>query len=195
MATKLHVPLARPGLVPRDRLHATLASGGVRKLTVVEAPPGSGKTTLVAQWQASECETRPFAWLSLDEGDNDPAQFWTYVVEAVRTVEPNFGSSALALLSAREDVRTLALPALINELAALDRPLVLVLDDYHLIVEPTIHAELAYLVERLPPTLEVAISTRVDPPLRLARLRARGELVHVRAGELRFSPTRRSSPS
>ena len=111
------------------------------------------------------------------------------MVEAVRTVEPNFGLSALALLSAREDVRTLALPALINELAALDRPLVLVLDDYHLIVEPTIHAELAYLVERLPPTLEVAISTRVDPPLRLARLRARGELVHVRAGELRFSPS------
>jgi LuxR family maltose regulon positive regulatory protein len=189
VATKLHPPVARPGLVARDRLYATLASGGSRKLTVLEAPPGSGKTTLVAQWQESERETRPFAWLSLDEGDNDPAQFWTYVVEALRTVAGSgFGAGAVALLSAREDVRTLALPALINELAALDRELVLVLDDYHLIVEPAIHEELAYLLERLPPTLEVALTTRVSPPLRLARLRARGELVHVRAGELRFNP-------
>jgi LuxR family transcriptional regulator, maltose regulon positive regulatory protein len=190
VATKLHAPLARPGLVTRDRLYATLTSGGPRRLTVVEAPPGSGKTTLVAQWQASDRETRPFAWLSLDEGDNDPAQFWTYVVEALRTVEGSgFGSSAVALLSAREDVRTLALPALINELAGLERELVLVLDDYHVIVEPAIHEELAYLLERLPPTLEVALTTRVSPPLRLARLRARGELVHIRAGELRFNPT------
>jgi ATP/maltotriose-dependent transcriptional regulator MalT len=189
VATKLHVPLARPGLVPRDRLHATLTSGGTRKLTVVEAPPGSGKTTLVAQWQASDRESRPFAWLALDEGDNDPAQFWTYVIEALRTVEPGFGAGALALLSAREAFRALALPAMINELTALDEPLVLVLDDYHLIHEPAIHEELAYLLERLPPTVEVAISTREDPPLRLARLRTRGELVHMRAGELRFNPS------
>jgi LuxR family maltose regulon positive regulatory protein len=188
VATKLLAPLARPGLVARDRLYATLMSGGPRKLTVVEAPPGSGKTTLVAQWQASEHESRPFAWVSLDEGDNDPAQFWTYVVEALRTVEgPGFGSDALPLLTAREDLRTLALPELINELAALDRALVLVLDDYHLIVEPAIHGELSYLLERLPPSVEVALTTRVSPPLRLSRLRARGELVHVRAGELRFS--------
>jgi LuxR family maltose regulon positive regulatory protein len=188
VATKLHAPLARPGLVDRGRLYATLMSGGPRKLTAVEAPPGSGKTTLVAQWQAAELESRPFAWLSLDESDNDPTQFWTYVVEALRTIEgPAFGSHALALLSAREDLRTLALPELINELAALERPLVLVLDDYHAIVEPAIHDELTYVLERLPPTVEVALTTRVSPPLRLSRLRARGELVHVRAGELRFS--------
>lgn len=190
VATKVHAPVARPGLVTRDRLYATLTSGGPRKLTVVEAPPGSGKTTLVAQWQASDRESRPFAWLSLDEVDNDPTQFWTYVVEALRTVEGSgFGTSAIALLTAHEDVRTLALPALINEIAALDEPLVLVLDDYHVIVEPGIHEEVAYLLERLPPILEVALTTRVSPPLRLSRLRARGELVHVRAGELRFSAT------
>ena len=188
VATKLHAPLPRPGLVPRDRLAATLMSGGPRRLTVVEAPAGSGKTTLTAQWQAAE-PGRPFAWLSLDESDNDPSQFWTYVVEALRTVAgPEFGSSALALLSAREDVRTLALPALINELAALRRNVVLVLDDYHAIIDAAIHEELAYLLERLPPTLEVVLTTRVSPPLRLARLRARGELVHIRAGELRFNP-------
>ena len=188
VATKLHVPTARPGLVERTRLHAILAGGGPRKLTVVEAPAGSGKTTLVAQWQTSELESRPFAWLSLDEGDNDPAQFWTYVVEALRTVEPELGDELLALLSGREDtVLELVLPALVNELAGLDGQLVLVLDDYHAITEQNIHEQLTWLLDHLPRTLEIALTTRVDPPLHLARLRARGELVHVRAGELRFS--------
>ena len=188
VTTKLHVPTARPGLVERTRLHAILAGGGPRKLTVVEAPAGSGKTTLLAHWQASEFESRPFAWLSLDEADNDPAQFWTYVVEALRTVEKAIGAETSAVLDGREDnVLELALPALVNELAALDRQLVLVLDDYHAIEDEDIHEQLSWLLDHLPPTLEVALTSRVDPPLRLARLRARGELVHVRAGELRFS--------
>jgi LuxR family maltose regulon positive regulatory protein len=188
VATKLHVPRARPELVERRRLHAVLSGGGPRKLTVVEAPAGSGKTTLLAHWQASESESRPFAWLSLDEADNDPAQFWTYVVEALRTVEQGFGAEALALLSGREDtVLELALPALVNELAALDRHLVLVLDDYHAIGDQDIHEQVTWLLDHLPPTLEIALATRVDPPLHMARLRARGELVHVRGGELRFS--------
>src|SRR3954465_14131956 len=135
VTTKLHVPTARPGLVERTRLHATLAGGGPRgggrprlhailagggprKLTVVEAPAGSGKTTLLAHWQTSEFESRPFAWLSLDEADNDPAQFWTYVVEALRTVEKGIGAETVAVLDGREDnVLELALPALVNELA------------------------------------------------------------------------------
>jgi LuxR family maltose regulon positive regulatory protein len=188
VSTKLHVPRARPELVNRDRLHATLSGGGPRRLTVIEAPAGSGKTTLLAQWQESSFESRPFAWLSLDEGDNDPAQFWTYVVEALRTVEPGLEVPTLALLGARrENVLGLTLPALINELAALDRQVVLVLDDYHVITEPEVHEELGWLLERLPETVEVALTTRVAPPLQVARLRARGELVHVRAGELRFS--------
>jgi LuxR family maltose regulon positive regulatory protein len=188
VATKIHVPTARPGLVERTRLHAILSGGGPRKLTVVEAPAGSGKTTLLAHWQASEFESRPFAWLSLDEADNDPAQFWTYVVEALRTVENEIGAVALAVLDGRGDnVLELALPALVNELAVLDRQLVLVLDDYHAIENEDIHEQLAWLLDHLPPALEVALTSRADPPLRLARLRARGELVHVRAGELRFS--------
>jgi len=188
VTTKLHVPTARPGLVERTRLHAILAGGGPRKLTVVEAPAGSGKTTLLAHWQTSEFESRPFAWLSLDEADNDPAQFWTYVVEALRTVEKGIGAETVAVLDGREDnVLELALPALVNELAALDRQLVLVLDDYHAIEDEDVHEQLAWLLDHLPPTLEVALTSRVDPPLRLARLRARGELVHVRAGELRFN--------
>jgi LuxR family transcriptional regulator, maltose regulon positive regulatory protein len=188
VATKLHVPSARPDLVPRERLYATLSSGGPRKLTVIEAPAGSGKTTLLSQWQGSSFESRPFAWLSLDDADNDPAQFWTYVVEALRTVEPGIGGEALALLGARSaSVLGLALPALVNELAALDRRIVLVLDDYHAITAPEVHEQLGWLLDHLPPMVEIALTTRVNPPLHLARLRVRGELVHVRAGELRFS--------
>jgi LuxR family maltose regulon positive regulatory protein len=188
VATKLHVPTARPELIERQRLHAVLSGGGPRKLTVVEAPAGSGKTTLLAHWQRSDLESRPFAWLSLDEADNDPAQFWTYVVEALRTVQPKIGIETLGLLAGRENtVLELALPALVNELAALDRQLVLVLDDYHAIGQQDIHDQLTWLLDHLPPTVEIALATRVDPPLHLARLRARGELVHMRAGELRFS--------
>jgi LuxR family transcriptional regulator, maltose regulon positive regulatory protein len=188
VSTKLHVPEPRPELVARDRLYATLSGAGPRKLTVVEAPAGSGKTTLIAQWQESAFESRPFAWVSLDEGDNDPSQFWTYLVEALRTVDPELGAGTLALLrTRREDVLDLALPALINELAALHGQLVLVLEDYHAIAERDVHDQLTWLLDHLPPTLEIALTTRVDPPLHLARLRARGELVHVRAGELRFS--------
>jgi LuxR family transcriptional regulator, maltose regulon positive regulatory protein len=189
VATKLHPPPSRPELVERARLLATLAGGGPRKLTVIEAPPGSGKTTLLAHWQQAGGEERPFAWLSLDEDDNDPAQFWTYVVGALRTVEPGIGAQALALLSSRrQDVLGLALPALINELLTLGRPVMLVLDDFHLITEEDIHEEFVYLLEHMPATLHVTLATRVAPQLRLARLRARGQLVHVRAGELRFSP-------
>jgi ATP/maltotriose-dependent transcriptional regulator MalT len=188
VATKLHVPAARAGLVERARLHAILSGGGPRKLTVVEAPAGSGKTTLLAHWLCSEVESRPYAWLSLDEGDNDPAQFWTYAVEALRTLEPDLGSELLALLGGREDtVREFVLPALVNELAELDRQVVLVLDDYHAIAEQHIHEQLTWLLDHIPGTLEIVLATRVDPPLHLSRLRARGELVHIRAGELRFS--------
>jgi LuxR family transcriptional regulator, maltose regulon positive regulatory protein len=188
VATKLHVPPARPGLVERARLHAILVGGGPRKLTVVEAPAGSGKTTLLAHWLCSELESRPCAWLSLDEADNDPAQFWTYAVEALRTVEPDLGNELLVLLRGREDtVLEFVLPALVNELAELDRQIVLVLDDYHAISAPDIHEQLTWLLDHLPRMLEIVLATRVDPPLHLARLRARGELVHIRAGELRFS--------
>jgi LuxR family maltose regulon positive regulatory protein len=188
VATKLYMPSARPEHVPRERLHAILSGGGPRRLTVVEAPAGSGKTTLLAQWRQSSLESRPFAWLSLDEGDNDPAQFWTYVIEALRTIEPAVGADALAMLGGpRPGVLEMVLPSLVNDLAARGRPMVLVLDDYHMIGERQIHHQLGWLLDHAPPSLEIAIATRVNPPLQLARLRTRGELVHIRAGELRFN--------
>jgi LuxR family maltose regulon positive regulatory protein len=188
VATKLKAPPARPGLVPRERLLARLADSA-RKLTLIEAPPGSGKTTLLAEWQQVLDPERRVAWLSLDEADNDPAQFWTYVIEALRTVEPGIGATALGLVGRRrEDVMELALPTLLNELTQIPGRALLVLDDYHVIRESDVHEGLAYVVDHLPVTLELAIATRADPPLPLARWRARGDLLDVRADVLRFTP-------
>jgi LuxR family transcriptional regulator, maltose regulon positive regulatory protein len=187
-ATKLHVPAPRRGLVPRAGLLAALTAGARRKLTLVDAPPGFGKTTLVADWNASPEEVRPFAWLSLDRGDNDPVRFWTGVIEALRTVEPKLGGSALATLQATNvSLVEVVLPHLVNDLAAVDRELVLVLDDYHLIREPRIHESLDYLIEHGPESLHLALATRADPPLPLGRYRARGEMTEIRAAQLRFS--------
>jgi LuxR family maltose regulon positive regulatory protein len=133
-ATKLHVPVPRRGLVPRDGLIDALTADGARKLTLVAAPPGFGKTTLLVEWNASEREERPFAWLSLDPADNDPVRFWGGVIQALCTVEPGVGAAALATLRARNvSLIEVVLPLLLNDLAALDRRLVLVLDDLHLV--------------------------------------------------------------
>jgi LuxR family transcriptional regulator, maltose regulon positive regulatory protein len=187
-ATKLHVPSPRRGLVPRAGLLPALTATGSHKFTLVDAPPGFGKTTLLSEWNASPQEDRPFAWLSLDRGDNDPVRFWGGVVEALRTVEPSVGGAALATLPATNvSLVDVVLPLLVNDLAALERRLVLVLDDYHLIVEPRIHASLAYFIEQLPGGVHLAIATRADPPLPLGRYRSRGEMVEVRSAQLRFS--------
>jgi LuxR family transcriptional regulator, maltose regulon positive regulatory protein len=187
VAAKLQAPPLRPGRVARERLVAPLRDVA-HKLAVIEAPPGSGKTTLLAEWQQTLGNDSRLAWLSLDDADNDPAQFWTYVVEALRTVEPGFGATALAFLKQRpQDVLELALPTLLNDLAELEKHVVLVLDDYHVIREHDVHAGLEYVVDHLPPILKLAIATRTEPPLPLARWRARGELVDVRADALRFT--------
>jgi ATP/maltotriose-dependent transcriptional regulator MalT len=187
-ATKLHVPVPRRGLVPRDGLIGALTANGIRKLTLVAAPPGFGKTTLLAEWNASEREERPFAWLSLDRADNDPVRFWGGVIEALRTVEPDVGAAALATLRARNvSLVEVVLPLLVNDLAGLDRGVVLVLDDLHLVGEPRIHESLDFFVAHLPASLHLALATRADPPLPLARYRARGEMTEVRAAQLRFS--------
>jgi LuxR family maltose regulon positive regulatory protein len=189
-ATKLHVPVPRRGLVPRDGLINALTADGARKLTLVAAPPGFGKTTLLVEWNASEREERPFAWLSLDPADNDPVRFWGGVIEALRTVEPGVGAAALATLRARNvSLVEVVLPLLLNDLAGLDRRLVLVLDDLHLVGEPRIHESLDFFVAQLPASLHLALATRADPPLPLARYRARGEMTEVRAAQLRFSDT------
>jgi LuxR family maltose regulon positive regulatory protein len=188
IATKLHVPEQRPGLVSRSDLVARLVEGSDQKLVLLCAPAGWGKTVLLSEWRRSEAEQRPFAWLSLDPSDDDPVRFWSYAIGALRTVEPEIGAAATAALtSVGSDPVDAALPSLINELAALPRRLVLVLDDYHFLHSEPIHESVAFLLRHLPSTLQLAIASRADPPLPLGSLRAAGAITEIRAGELRFS--------
>ncbi len=152
---------------------------------VVGAGAGWGKTTLLSQWCARG--DADFAWLSLDGADNDPVRFWAYVIAALGTVRSGLGESALPVLRAPGlAIEESALLLLLNELAGRRDPLVLVLDDYHVITSAAVHAQVEFFVERMPPGVRVAIATRSDPPLPLARLRARGELLEVHVEELRF---------
>jgi LuxR family transcriptional regulator, maltose regulon positive regulatory protein len=178
---------AAGGLVGRSALVDRLATAADQSLTLVAAPAGWGKTTLLGAWREAEGSER-FAWLSLDAWDNDPVRFWTYVVEALRTVEQALGAEALALLHAR-GTRLVDgfIPALLSDLESLDNRLVLVLDDYHVIEDEEIHESLVFVLEHLPASLRLALATRSDPPLPIARLRARGDLLEIRANELRFT--------
>jgi len=186
VATKFHVP--RAGLVPRPRLVAELAQGTGRGVTVVCGAAGCGKSTLLGDW-ARRCR-RPVAWLSLDAGDNDPARFWRYLVAALEGARPGAGGPASVLLSDRRRPRWEAVAAaVINELAVVPEAgaVMLVLDDYHLIESPAVQDSVAFLVERLPPGLRLVLASRTEPPLPLARLRARGQLAELRADDLRFT--------
>jgi LuxR family transcriptional regulator, maltose regulon positive regulatory protein len=187
LGTKLNTPAGARRRVPRTALVDRLVSNQPRRLTLISAPAGWGKTTLLAEWAEDARERRRFAWVTLDRGDNDPVRFWGYVIEALRTHEPSVGAESLAVLGVSGTSPTeMVLPPLINELAALDERIVLALEDYHVITNVDVHDGLSYLVERLPGSLELAVATRLDPPLPLPRLRARGELVEVRASDLRF---------
>jgi LuxR family maltose regulon positive regulatory protein len=160
------------------------------RVTLVAAAPGSGKTSLLSEWHADPRETRPFAWISLDSADNDLVRFWDGVLAAIQTIAPETGAEAQAALhSPGTTVADQVLPLLINELADLTEPVVLVLDDYHLIEHGEIHSAIELLVQRLPPAAHLVISTRSDPPLPLSRLRARGQLAEIRAADLRFNVT------
>ena len=185
LATKLYMPAARPELVPRPRLTARLDEGLARGLVLVCAPAGYGKTVLLADW--ARRGGRPVAWLSLDAGDNDPARFWRHAVAALDRARPGTGERVAPLLGppAPSSFRGLVM-ALINELAA-DEAL-LVLDDYHVIGSPQVHESLGFLVEHRPAGICVVLASRSDPPLPLARLRARGQLTEMRVAELRFTP-------
>jgi LuxR family maltose regulon positive regulatory protein len=189
LTTKIYTPPPRPNLVERPRLIARLNEGlhlG-HKLTLISAPAGFGKTTLLSEW-VTESE-RPVAWLSLDEGDNDPAQFLTYLVTALQRAEADLGQGLLDALRApqRPPIKTL-LTSLINQIDALDDELILVLDDYHLITNQSIHEALGFLLDHLPRNLHLVVATRADPPLPLARLRGRGQLTELRQADLRFTP-------
>jgi LuxR family maltose regulon positive regulatory protein len=211
LTTKLYVPPARPNLVPRPRLIERLQAGITGKLTLLTAPAGFGKTTLVSEWLQEKAKGKrqeaketdddasflppsfyllPFkvAWVSLDGGDNDPTRFWSYVCAALETLLPGVAAPTLALLQLPQPPPAEALlPSLLNAVSARAANCVLVLDDYHVIDAPAIHAALTFLLSHLPPRLHLVIASRTDPPLPLPRLRARGELTELRAAELRFT--------
>jgi hypothetical protein len=185
VATKLHVPQLLPGRVSRPSLVAELRAGSRARLILVSAPAGAGKTTVLASWHADPAEQRPFAWLSLDHRDNDPVRFWSHVLAALRTVAPGVGAWVDdALRSAAGDLTELALPLLVNALASLPEPIVLVLDDYHVISNADVHQSVEFLIDHLPRTVQVAMAGRSDPPLGLARLRAGAELLEIRIAAL-----------
>jgi len=193
LLTKLYIPPPRPKVVLRPRLNERLTEGllASRKLTLISAPAGFGKTTLVSEWVIG-CDQK-VAWLSLDEADNDPTRFLVYIVTAMQTITSKIGADVVAALqSARPPSSESLLTALLNEIAALPDKFILVLDDYHVIDSKPVDAALTFLLEHLPYQMHLVIATREDPDLPLARLRARGQLTELRAADLRFSPTEAS---
>ncbi len=189
LRTKVCPPPVRPGIVPRPRLEALLDTGAAARLCLINAPAGSGKTTLLARWCHAEPQHRKVSWLSLEEADDDPMRFWAYVIEALRTAQPDFADGAVTLLhgSGSTDVLTqLVLPRLLNELAT-GAEIVLALDDLHVIRNPVCTQTLAFFIDHLPATVHLMVTTRVDPPLSLARWRASGDLVEVRNADLEFT--------
>jgi LuxR family maltose regulon positive regulatory protein len=173
--------------VARPRLSERLSRGAEAALTLVSAPAGFGKTTLLAEWLAvAAAGERSVAWLSLDQRDNDPASFWTYLVAALNTGVP--GEGAGALLQPPQPPNEAGLVALLNDLDAISNDVMLVLDDYHVIDARDVQDGMAFLLEHLPPQIHLVIASRTDPPLPLARLRGRGELAEIRAADLRFTP-------
>ena len=188
LTTKLYIPRVYPNLVPRPRLIERLDEGlrlGHR-LTLVSAPAGSGKTTLVTEWLHSA--DRPFTWLSLDEGDNDPVRFLTYLVAALHKVDGDIGQAMQSLLGSPQlPPVEMLMTALINDIAATPTPFALVLDDYHVIGDASILKAMGFLLEHQPPQIHLVIATREDLPLSLSRLRARGQMTEIRAHDLRFT--------
>jgi LuxR family transcriptional regulator, maltose regulon positive regulatory protein len=190
LKTKLHAPLPRPEYLPRPRLLRLLTGPPKRKLTIIDAPPGYGKTTLMAQWYSTEGANMPTAWVSLDKQDNDPVRLWAHVIEAIRQITPEeaFGTNGFVGMSTdyRELIDT-KLPVLINGLAELPQGVALVLDDYHCIKESECHRLVSFFVEHLPEKVRLIFSTRHDLPLPLGRWRARDEVNEIRAEQLAFS--------
>ncbi|MBE0696426.1 MAG: AAA family ATPase, partial [Anaerolineaceae bacterium] len=205
LATKLYLPSFRPGIVSRprlvERLNECLAAG--RKLAIISAPAGFGKTTLVSEWIATltpnpspigRGEGVRVAWLSLDEGENDPSSFLAYLVAALQTLPPkiggaNIGAEALRMLQSPQPppIESI-LTILLNEIITVPDVFILVLDDYHVIDSKLVDQALTFLLEHLPPRMHLVIVSREDPSLPLSRLRARGQLTELRAADLRFTP-------
>jgi LuxR family maltose regulon positive regulatory protein len=195
LATKFFVPSSSHPLIVRSHLSSLLTESLRRKLTLISAPAGFGKTTLLSSWVQSlpqqNLEAVQVAWVSLDEDDNEPLLFWKYVLTALDGQLPGLCTALLDYLHTQHGLRPplrSILQALINTLVSRTEQLVLVLDDYHLVTEPEVHNSLTYLLEHLPPQLHLILATRADPPLPLARLRASGEVLEVRTNQLRCTP-------
>ncbi len=188
LATKLYIPRLRPHVVIRPRLIERLNEGLYRKLTLIAAPAGFGKTTLVSAWVAG-CD-RQVAWLSLDKGESDPTLFLTYLVAALQTIAPTIGEGVSGVLQSPQPPPTESiLTALLNEITTIPDNFVLVLDDYHVLDAKPVDQALTFLLEHLPPQMHLVIATREDPALPLARLRVGGYLTELRAVDLRFTPS------
>jgi LuxR family transcriptional regulator, maltose regulon positive regulatory protein len=187
LLTKLYIPPPRPKIVPRPILVERLNEGLQRKLTLISASAGSGKTTLLSQWVAG-CGL-PVAWLSLDERDNDPARFITYLVKALQTIQVGIGEGLLAALQSPQPLQIeTILTTLLNEITTITHNFVFVLDDYHAVDSKPVDEALAFLLKHFPPQMHLVIATREDPSLPLSRLRARGQLTELRLADLRFTP-------
>ncbi|OBF26078.1 helix-turn-helix transcriptional regulator [Mycobacterium sp. ACS1612] len=186
LAAKSSPPAIRAQLIERAALIEKLSADPSPKLTLLSAPAGWGKTTLLAQWVNSADDRPRCGWVSLDASDNDPARFWACAVTALNKANPSVAPRAVELITMGADLRRVVLPTLLDELAAIDNEIALILDDYHVVEDRTVHEQVGFVVERMPQVLRLVIATRSDPVLPLARLRARGQLLELRAEELRF---------
>jgi LuxR family maltose regulon positive regulatory protein len=185
LESKLHAPPVRREWVARKDLVDDLVASADKSIVLVGAPVGYGKTTVVAQWKA--VDPRPFAWVTLDRLDNDPNHFWSYVIEALRRVEPAIGDWTETVPASKETLQHIFLPRLLSELSRSSNYIVLVLDDYHHIKNVHCHELTILLLDNLPPTMQVVVSSRADPPLHMGRRRVEGSMDEVRAADLRFS--------
>ena len=183
VGTKLHPPPVRELTIPRERLLEHLRSGSDRRLTLVACPAGFGKTTLLAAWREAEAERKPVAWLTLDEGDNDPVVLWTHAIEALRRASPAVARPAQAVTAPVVDV---VLPRLVNELDG-QGEITLILDDFHRVSSAPARASVGWFIDHAPPGFQLVLASRTEPALPVATLRAHGELLELRAGELRFT--------
>jgi LuxR family maltose regulon positive regulatory protein len=189
LTAKLLLPSPGPTAVVRPRLNDRLQAAWHTRLTTVVAPAGWGKSTSLALWARGHEGRGSVVWVSLDEADDEPVRFWTYVLTALDAVAPQVAGEALAALKGPGlDPIDVALPALLNALSATEEQYVLVLDDYHVLANPLVHQGVEFLLGYLPPSLHLVLASRADPPLPLARMRARGELAEIRVEHLRCTP-------
>ena len=186
LSTKLFIPPIKHPFVVRERLNSLLDTSCHQKLTLVSAPAGFGKSTLVASWL--EETSQKAAWLSLDKQDNSPIRFWSCIIKAIQSLEPEIGqnSAEIAQSTQLRDIEPVVVN-LLNDLAVENITLLLIIDDYHVIDSQDIHTSLSYFLEHLPPNIQIILLTRIDPQLTLGRLRAAGELCEIRASDLQFS--------